>query len=162
VILTVIVAVADNGIIGRAGDLPWHLPADLRRFKQLTVGHPIVMGRKTWESIGRPLPGRTSIVLTRREEYPVPEGVLRARSLDEALALVPDADEVFVIGGEAVYAEALARADRLHRTRVHAAPAGDARFPEIDPTGWKLVRSESREPDARHEHALTFETWERA
>ena len=160
-ILTVIAAVAENGIIGRNGDLPWRLPADLRRFKRLTSGHPIVMGRKTWESIGRPLPDRTSIVLTRREVFPLPEGVLRAGSLDEALSLVPDAEEVFVIGGEAVYAEALPRADRLHLTSVHASPAGDARFPPLDPASWERVSAEPQEADGRHEHAFTFETWQR-
>ena len=159
--LTVIAAVAENGIIGRQGDLPWRLPADLKRFRRLTTGHAILMGRKTWESIGRPLPGRTSIVLTGRAEYPLPEGVLRAGSLDEALALVPGEDEVFVIGGEALYAEALPRADRLQLTRVHASPSGDARFPAFDPSEWTLRSEERHEADERNPHAVTFRTWER-
>jgi dihydrofolate reductase len=162
VTLTVIVAVAENGVIGRENDLPWRLPADLKRFKRLTMGHPIVMGRRTWESIGRPLPGRTSVVLTRRDDFALPEGVLRAGSLDDALEHLAGEEEVFVIGGASVYAEALPRADRVQLTRVHAEPPGDVRFPGLEASRWRAVAEERHVRDDRHEHDFTFFTYERA
>ncbi len=158
--VSVIAAVSENGVIGRDNAIPWHLPADLKRFKRLTTGHPLIMGRKTLESIGRPLPDRTSIVLTRDDGYR-PDGVLVARDLDEALALAAGADEVFVIGGEAVYATALARADRLYLTKVHAEIAGDAHFPPVDLSQWALVEEQRHEPDERHRYAFTFRMYER-
>ena len=135
--VTVVAAVARNGVIGRDGDLPWHLPDDLRRFKELTMGHVLVMGRKTFESIGRPLPGRITIVVTRQAGWPAPEGVLVAGDLEAALqqAAALD-DDVFVVGGAEVYRQALAEADVLELTEVDAEPEGDVHFPEVDWSRW--------------------------
>lgn len=133
--ISIIVAVAENGVIGRAGGLPWRLPADLRRFRERTMGHPVIMGRRTWESIGRPLPGRRNIVVTRTPGFRAP-GAEIAGSLEEALRLAGDTDEIFVIGGAQLYAEALPRADRIYMTRVRAAPEGDAWFPPWNPAEW--------------------------
>ena len=138
--LTLIAARARNGAIGRDNSLPWQLPEDLAHFKATTLGHPIVMGRRTFESIGRPLPGRRSIVLTRDPVWAHP-GCDRAGSLDEAIALCARAGaaEVFVVGGAQVYADAIGRADRLILTEVELDVAGDAFFPSIDPDTWTLA-----------------------
>ncbi|MEQ8849066.1 dihydrofolate reductase [Botrimarina sp.] len=161
-----VVAAAENGVIGRDGELPWRLPADLRRFKSLTMGHAIVMGRKTFESIGRPLPGRVSVVLTRDTRWSVGEEVRVAHDLPEAIRLASTAegmqrDAVYVIGGEQVYRLAAPAADRVHLTRVHATVEGDARFPPLDPAEWRRVEAEAHPADEENEHAFTFEVWER-
>ncbi len=158
--LSCIVAVSENGVIGRDNGLPWKLSADLRRFKQLTTGHAIIMGRKTFDSIGRPLPNRTSIVLTRDLDY-APPGVMVVHSLDEAVAACKDQEEAFVIGGEAVFREALPRTERLYLTRVHASVEGDAYFPEPDLTDWKLVQQERHLEDDKNNYAFTFQVHER-
>jgi len=147
--VTIVVAVGENGVIGRDGRMPWPPTGDMRQFKELTWGHPIVMGRTTYESIGRPLPGRTSVVLTRRPHFdPGAPEVLVAGSLDEGLARARELDEeVFLIGGAEVYAEALARdlVDRLVVTHVPLAPEGDACFGPIDPQRWReTVRERHR------------------
>lgn len=140
--LALIAAVAENGVIGRDNQLPWHLPGDLAYFKRNTLGKPVIMGRNTFESIGRPLPGRSNIVISRRPDY-APDGVSTVSSLDEALALaaqVARADQVeeaVVIGGARVYAGALERANRLYLTEVHAAVAGDVHFPQVDWSRWR-------------------------
>jgi dihydrofolate reductase len=137
--VTLLAAVARNGVIGVDGGLPWHLPDELALFKELTLGHVLVMGRRTFESVGRPLPGRTTVVVTRRPDWEA-EGVLRAGSVGEALALAREVDaEVFVVGGAQVYAAALPAADRLALTFVDADPEGDTRFPEIDWSQWREV-----------------------
>ena len=137
--VTLLAAVARNGVIGVDGGLPWHLPDELALFKELTLGHVLVMGRRTFESVGRPLPGRTTVVVTRRPDWEA-EGVLRAGSVGEALALAREVDaEVFVVGGAQVYAAALPAADRLALTCVDADPEGDTRFPEIDWSQWREV-----------------------
>ena len=158
--LSCIVAVSENGVIGRDNGLPWKLSADLRRFKQLTTGHAIIMGRKTFDSIGRPLPNRTSIVMTRDHDY-APPGVMVVHSLDEAVAACHDQEEAFVIGGEAVFREALPRTERLYLTRVHASVEGDAYFPEPDLTDWKLVQQERHLEDDKNNYAFTFQVHER-
>ena len=127
--ISIVVAVARNGVIGKDNALPWHLPGDLKRFKALTVGKPIIMGRKTFESIGKPLPGRLNIVLSRNTQLALPEGVLVAKNLDEALRLSGDVSEVSVIGGSAVFAEALPRCDRLYLTLIDKDFDGDAELP---------------------------------
>lgn len=132
-------AVARNGVIGRDGDLPWHLPGDLRRFKELTMGGTLVMGRKTYDSIGRPLPGRTTVVVTRQEDWTV-EGVETAGSLEEALEKAGEGD-VFVVGGGQIYSQAMDLADALEITEVDVEPDGDVRFPPIPPK-WRIVRRE--------------------
>jgi len=160
--VSLVVAAARNGVIGAKGEIPWRLPDDQRFFRRLTLGHPIVMGRKTWESIGRPLPGRENLVLTRRTG-PAPDGTERFADLSRALAAckAKGAAECFVIGGEAVYREALATADRVYLTRVEAEPEGDVFFPDLDPETWKCTASERHERDERHAHAFAIETWER-
>jgi dihydrofolate reductase len=161
--ISIIAAVAENCIIGRGGKLPWHLSDDLRRFKRLTMGHTIVMGRRTWESIGRPLPGRRTVVVSRQPQYRI-EGIEVAASLDEALRIADaaDDDEVFIVGGAELYREALSRADRFHLTRVHAAVTGDANFPDVDWRQWRLVESEEHRSDDRNDFRHSFETYERS
>jgi dihydrofolate reductase len=136
--LTIIVARARNGVIGRDNALPWHLPEDLRHFKATTLGHPVLMGRRTFESIGRPLPGRRNIVITRDPAW-FHEGCERAGSLDDAIQACADVPEAFVIGGGQVYLEALPRADVLQVTEVDTEPDGDAFFPAPDPRHWRLT-----------------------
>lgn len=133
VIISIIAAMASNGVIGRNGGLPWHLPADLRRFRELTVGHAIIMGRKTYESIGRPLPDRLNIVVTRQAEF-MAAGVAVAGSLQAALAMAAGEDEVFICGGGEIYRQALPLADRIYLTLLDVPCDGDVIFPEI-PSG---------------------------
>ncbi len=139
-----IAAVAQNGVIGHAGELPWHLPEDLKRFKAVTTGHAVVMGRKTWESIGKPLPNRRNIVLTRNASYPLPAGVERFSDLDKALAACRAAgnEKAFVIGGSDVYRTALPVADGLFITHVDRDVDGDAHFPDWNPADWRKVSDE--------------------
>lgn len=140
--LTLIVARARNGVIGANNAIPWHLPEDLKHFKATTLGHPIIMGRKTFESIGRALPGRRNIVVSRNPNAAFP-GAQAARSLDDAIAQCADSADAFVIGGAQLYREALPRADRLIVTEVDLEPQGDVHFPPIDPGQWRLTgRSE--------------------
>ena len=139
--LIVIAAVAANGVIGRGGELPWHLPEDLRHFREVTLGHTLIMGRRTHEAIGRALDGRGNIVLSRDPAYRPHPGCRVAASLDQALALCASADKVFLIGGGAVFREGLARADTVLLTRIHAEMAGDVFFPDFDPAGFQLVAS---------------------
>lgn len=158
--LSLIVAMTPARVIGRDNGLPWHLPEDLKRFKALTLGKPIVMGRRTYESIGRPLPGRRNIVLSRRADF-APPGVEVVRSLDAALAAAGDAAEIMIIGGAELYASALPLATRLYVTEVHGDVDGDVRFPPIDPRDWREVEARSLPADARHAHAMTFRTLQR-
>jgi dihydrofolate reductase len=129
-IISIIAAMAENRVIGRDGELPWDIPADRQRFRELTMGHPVIMGRRTFESIGRPLPGRPTIVLTRRPDYRV-AGCQVAHSLDEALAACGDAAEAFICGGEGLYRQTLPLAERIYLTTVHTRCAGDTFFPPI-------------------------------
>ena len=138
--MTLVAAVARNGVIGRDGELPWPPTGDLKHFKRTTMGHTLVMGRKTYDSIGRPLPGRTTVVVTRQPDWHV-DGVTTASSLEEALLLAEG--EVFVVGGGEIYRQAMPLADALLITEVDQAPDGDTSFPEIDPAQW---RETSREP----------------
>lgn len=142
--ISIIVAVAANGVIGAQGKMPWHIPEDLRRFRTLTLGHAVIMGRRTFESIGRPLDGRRNVVLTRQAGWRA-DGVEVAGSLAGALEITAGDGEVFVIGGGEVYREALPLADRIYLTRVDCAPAGDVFFPHIDDGQWREVHTERRE-----------------
>ena len=153
--ITLIAAVASNGIIGRDGDLPWHLPDDLKTFKRLTLGKPVVMGRKTWESIGRPLPGRQNVVMTRSGDYEAP-GAHVVRSTSEALELLEGEDEIMIIGGGAIYRQFLDHADRIYLTEVDADIDGDVSFPDLDRRHWVEVAREHHPADTRHEHAFTL------
>jgi dihydrofolate reductase len=158
--LTIIAALADNGVIGRAGALPWHLPDDLRRFKSLTMGRPILMGRRTFESIGRPLPGRRNLVLTRGAR-PFPEGVQAVPSLASALEACAKDPELCVIGGADVFRETLPQADRLELTRVHGTPDGDVTFPDFQLEQWREISRIEHAADDRHACAMTFLTLDR-
>jgi dihydrofolate reductase len=159
-VLSLIAAVAENGVIGAKGALPWRLPDELAYFKRTTLGKPVLMGRRTFESLGKPLPGRSNVVLTRARDFQ-PAGVEVARDLDAALARVADAPEVMVIGGAAVYAATLPRAARIYLTRVRAAPEGDVFFPELDPADWRETLVLEHPADARHAHAYAVYQLER-
>lgn len=158
--VSIIVAADERGGIGRAGGLPWHLPEDLRRFKALTLGKPIVMGRKTWDSIGRPLPGRRSLVVSRQAGFAA-AGAEVFDSLEAALRAAADAQETCVIGGAEIYRQALPCTDVIHLTRVHAVVDADTHLPRLDPGEWEEVAREDRAADERHAHAFSFITLRR-
>jgi dihydrofolate reductase len=162
--ISIIAAVAENGVIGRGGSLPWRLSGDLRRFKQLTMGHTIIMGRRTWESIGRALPGRRTVVVSRNPDFRTNvDGVTATTSLDKSLSIAEVAgdDEAFIIGGAELYRESLGRADRLYLSRVWAAVDGDTSFPEVNWNNWQLVASEEHDANEKNEYAYRFETYDR-
>jgi dihydrofolate reductase len=158
--VSLIVAMERNGVIGRAGGLPWHLSADLKRFKQLTMGHHIIMGRKTFDSIGRVLPGRTSVVVTRQADFAA-AGAIVTHSLPDAIAASSDDDEAFIIGGAEIYQQALPLVDRIYMTEVDTDVAGDARFPEFDRTQWTVVERTEHPQGDRDDHPHTFTVLER-
>jgi len=158
--LSLIVAMAKNRVIGANGKIPWRLPNELQLFKRVTMGHHIIMGRKTWESIGRLLPGRTSVIVTRQTDFAVP-GAMVAHSLKDALAACGNDEEVFVIGGGELYREALPLAHRIYLTTVDAEPAGDAFMPELDAQQWRETSAQSYAPDDRHAHGYRFSVLER-
>ena len=158
--LSLIVAMARNRVIGLANRLPWHLPADLQFFKRTTLGKPILMGRRTFESLGRPLPGRTNIVLTGRPDYQT-QGCIVVHSLTKALAAAGPADEVMVIGGASLYTQTLARAERIYLTLVEAEPQGDVWFPELERGAWREVWREDHPADAQHAYPFSFILLER-
>jgi dihydrofolate reductase len=159
--LSLIVAMTRSGVIGRGGTLPWKLSADLKRFKSLTMGHHIIMGRKTWESLGRPLPGRTSIVVTRQANFRPPAEVCVAHSLDEALHHAATDDRPFVIGGGEIYSQALDRATDLYVTWVEANVEGDTRFPPVDWKDWREASHERHSADAQNQYDTTFSIYHR-
>lgn len=164
--IVLVAAVAENGIIGADNAMPWRIPSDLKHFKALTLGHPVVMGRKTFESLGRPLPGRLNIIVSRTRPE-VPAGVVVASSFGEALELADRAattsgkSAVMVIGGGQIYSEAMPYADRLEITRVHALPAGDARFPDIAPDRWRQVAARAGVRGEQDTADVTYLTYER-
>lgn len=160
-LISLIVAMAENRVIGRGNQMPWHLPADLRHFKSVTLGKPVIMGRKTFESIGRPLPGRRNVVISRNLDW-CAEGVESVSSLDAALALVQDADEVMIIGGGQLYREALPLAQRLYLTHIEL-PVTDADtwFPDYSQYQWQQCAEELHEPDEKNPYHYRFETLER-
>lgn len=158
-LVSLVVAMDEAGVIGRDNGLPWRLPEDLKRFKALTMGKPILMGRKTFESIGKALPGRQNIVLTRSPSWRH-DGVDTVHSLDEALALVSEAEEVAVIGGEEIFKLALPVARRIYLTEVHARVEGDTVFPSFDRSKWQETERSEHRVDERHVYAMTFSTLE--
>jgi dihydrofolate reductase len=160
VALSLIVAMAENRVIGRDNALPWRLPADLKHFRRITMGHPIIMGRKNFDSIGRPLPGRTNIVVTRSPDFSVP-GCIVTHSVPDALAAANADAEPFIIGGAELYAQTLAQATRLYLTLVHAEIPGDVYFPPLDWSEWQELSRERHAADAEHAHAYSFLTLER-
>ena len=157
--ISLIVAASENGVIGRDGNLPWRQSDDLRRFKAVTMGKPIVMGRKTWESIGRPLPGRQNIVVSRQPGLEI-EGADVVTSPAAAVDVAAGANEIMIIGGSEIYALFLPLADRVYLTRVHAEVEGDARFPELG-DGWRLVSDERHAADDNNDHDMSFRGYER-
>jgi dihydrofolate reductase len=154
-LVSIVVAMDERGAIGRDGKLPWRLPEDLKRFKALTTGKPVVMGRKTWQSIGKPLPGRHNIVVTRQRNFGAPE-VTVVDSLAAAIAAAGDVPEVCVIGGAELYRLALPITDVLHLTRVHATVPADTYFPPIDPGSWHEVARIDRPADDAHAYGCSF------
>ncbi len=164
--ISIVVAVAANGVIGRDGDLPWRLSTDLKRFKALTMGKPVIMGRKTWASLGRPLPGRANIVITRNADF-VAEGASVVPSLEAAIALAKreaqatGADEICVIGGGEIYRQSIGVADILHVTEVQATVEGDTRFPDIDAQVFEKVFEEDLPQGEKDSHAMHFVTFRR-
>jgi dihydrofolate reductase len=154
-VISLIVAASTNNVIGAGGDLPWRLSADLKRFKAITMGKPIVMGRKTYESIGRPLPGRQNIVITRQAGYAA-EGCTVVPSPEEAVAATGDADEIMIIGGGHIYAAFLPEADRIYLTRVRAEVDGDTFLPEIEADKWIVVSTESHPADDANDFDADF------
>ncbi|TDI33405.1 MAG: dihydrofolate reductase [Acidobacteria bacterium] len=158
--ISLIAAVAAGGVMGRDNDLPWRLPADLAHFKRLTMGHHLIMGRRTFASIGRALPGRTTVVLSHGQPD-LPTGVLLAPSLDAALALCAGDDEVFLAGGAAVFRAGLARADRVYLTRLHATFQGDVHFPPFEESAWDLVDRKDHPADEKNPCAYSFLIYDR-
>ncbi|MEX0899562.1 MAG: dihydrofolate reductase [Gammaproteobacteria bacterium] len=158
--ITLVVAHTENRVIGRGGGMPWHLPADLAHFKAVTMGKPMLMGRRTFESIGRALPGRRSIVVTRNPTWSAP-GVEVAHSVDEALDLCASAPEVAVIGGGELFNALLPRATRILQTIIHTELDGDTHFPAVEPRDWHETRRETRPPDEYNAYGLSFVELER-
>lgn len=158
--ISVIVAVAQNGVIGGGNTLLWHISEDLRRFKSITMGHPVIMGRRTFESVGRPLPGRANVVVSRREDY-TPEGVTVVRSLEEAFALFPQEEEIFVTGGGQIYAQAMPLADKLYLTTVEKDYDGDTRFPDWNRDEWRQVSCERHDCGKNYPYPFEFTDWVR-
>jgi dihydrofolate reductase len=160
--VSLIVAVSSNGTIGREGGLPWYLPADLRHFKRTTMGHHLIIGRRTWEEVGKPLPGRTMVVVTRSRKF-APEGAQVVRSVEQALELAAEDDEPFIGGGSQIYQIALARdlVDRIYLTRIHAEVEGDTYFPDFDLEEWDLVSEEHHDADEKNEYPYSFLIYDR-
>ncbi len=160
--VSLIVAVSENGVIGRDGGLPWRLSADLKHFKKTTMGHHLIIGRRTWDEVGKPLPGRAMVVITRSRRF-APEDVRVAHSLEQALDIAHDDDEPFISGGALIYRRALENelVDRIYLTRVHAEVEGDTFFPKLDLEDWELVSEEHHETDERNEFPYSFLVYER-
>lgn len=156
--ITMIAAAAKNNELGKDNKLVWHLPDDFKRFKAITSGHYIIMGRKTFESFPKPLPNRTHVVITRQNNYK-PEDCIVVNSIEEAIKICPQQEEVFVIGGGEIYALAMPLADKVELTRVHHKFEADAFFPEINSKNWKLSKSEFHEKDEKHLFEFTYETY---
>ena len=157
--ISIIAAIAQNGVIDDKNALLWHISEDMRFFKRTTSGHPVIMGRKTYESLGRPLPNRTNVVISRTPREI--EGCTVVNSLEEAIALFPKEEEVFIIGGAQIYAEALKCADRIYLTRVERDYEGDASFPEVDWSQWHLVDEQHHDRGEEYEGAFSFLTYDR-
>lgn len=156
--ITLIAAAAENNALGKDNQLVWHLPDDFKRFKQITSGHYIIMGRKTFESFPKPLPNRTHVIITRQKNYTV-EGCIVVNSIEDALKVCPKEEDVFIIGGADIYKQSIDFADKIELTRVHANFEADAFFPEINLTNWKLIFEEKHAQDEKHNFDFTFQTF---
>jgi dihydrofolate reductase len=162
--VSIIAALTTNNVIGRNNQLPWRLSTDLKRFKTLTMGHHLIMGRRTYDSVGKPLPGRTNVVITRRDDF-APANVVVVSSLEDALHRADSAGEAeaFVAGGGEIFAQAIHRADRMYLTRIHVDLEGDVVFPDFDDVSeWKLIDAEHFEADEKNDYPFSFLTYERA
>ena len=161
-IISLVVAAAKNNGIGKDGKMPWHLPNDMKHFKNVTWGLPVIMGRKTYESLGKPLPGRTNIIIT-RQQYQAAEGVFVVHDIKEAMAAAAetDAKEAFVIGGGEIYRQTLPVTQRIYLTRVHTTIEGDTYFPEISESEWNLLSQLDFTADEKHAYAYSFQVWQR-
>lgn len=157
--LTLIAAASENNALGKDNDLVWHLPDDFKRFKALTSGHYIIMGRKTFESFPKPLPNRTHIIITRQNNYEVPEGCIVVDSLSKAIEVCPENEDVFIIGGGQIYKQSIELADKIELTRVHTTVEADAFFPEIDEDVWEVIQSEYHPKDEKHKYDFTYLTF---
>lgn len=153
--ISIIAAMDRNRLIGKDNTLPWRLPADLAHFKQVTMGKPIIMGRKTWDSLGRPLPGRTNVVVTRDRDFSA-AGCVVVHSMDEALTAADGHEEIMIIGGSSFYEQALPLADRMYLTVIDDAFEGDAWFPDYDTQQWQVITEERHGPDEKNAHSYTF------
>jgi dihydrofolate reductase len=160
--LSLLLAAAENNVIGKDNKLPWHLPNDLKYFKNLTWGMPVIMGRKTYESFGKPLRGRRNIVITRNKDWKA-EGVEVVNSMEEAIELAKESavKEIFIIGGGEIFKSSLPKADRIYLTRIYHSFDGDAFFPEIDKSKWQLTKERRCEADEKNAYAHSFQAWER-
>ncbi|MBS1761171.1 MAG: dihydrofolate reductase [Bacteroidetes bacterium] len=161
-IISLVVAAANNNAIGKEGKMPWHLPNDLKHFKNITWGMPVVMGRKTFDSLGKPLPGRKNIVITRQKEWAA-EGAIKAENIKDALFIAQqaDANEIMIIGGGEIFKSIFNRAKKIYMTRVEADPEADTFFPVIDPARWHLMSQQNYEADEKNAYNYSFQTWER-
>lgn len=161
-IISLVLAAATNNAIGKEGHLPWCLPNDMKYFKNVTWGMPVIMGRKTFEELGKPLSGRKNIVITRQSKWN-PDGVVVVNNFEDALfvAKATDANEIMVIGGGEIYRMAFEKAKRIYLTRVKAEPEGDTFFPELDPKEWQLVKRQDHVADEKNEYDYSFQVWER-
>ena len=157
--ITLIAAAGQNNELGKDNQLLWHLPDDFKHFKTLTTGHYIIMGRKTFESFPKPLPNRTHIIITRNENYNVPEGCIVANSLQNAIAVCPKEEDIYIIGGGEIYRQSIELATCIELTRVHQSFEADTYFPSIDSETWQLLKSTSHAADEKHQYAFTFETY---
>jgi len=158
--ITMIAAAAENNALGKDNDLVWHLPDDFKRFKRLTSGHHIIMGRKTFESFPKLLPDRTHVIITRKEDYS-PENTIVVHSMEEALKVSKLDDQAFIIGGGEIYKMGMEHADRIELTRVHGEFEADTHFPEIDKSEWEIVKDQFHDKDEKHDYSFTYLTYER-
>ena len=154
-----IAATAENNALGKDNKLVWHLPNDFKRFKEITIGHTIILGRKTFESFPKPLPNRTHIIVSRQNNYQVPENCFVVNSIEKALEMAPKNENVFVIGGAEIYKQSLHLTDKIELTRVHTTCEADAFYPEIDQNQWKIVNEEFHPKDEKHNFDFTFITY---
>lgn len=157
--IILIAAAGNNNELGKDNDLLWHLPDDFKRFKALTTGHHIIMGRKTFESFPKPLPNRTHVIITRSKEYKAPEGCIVVDSLEKAMASCPKGETIYIIGGGEIYRQSIAISDCIELTRVHESFEADTFFPPINPETWQLKGSSFHDKDEKHAYAFTFETY---
>ena len=158
--IILIAAIAENNALGKNNDLLWHLPKDFKRFKEITSGHHIIMGRKTFESFPKPLPNRTHVIITRQKDY-VCEGCIVVQDLEKAIAVCPKNEDIFVIGGGEIYSQSIHLADQLDITRVHHSFEADVFFPEIDPEIWELISEQVHLKDEKHPYDYSFQTFVR-